>query len=172
MAAAPVLRPGALPAVMVPSLRKAGLSFDEALQCRIGPIVLVLVEFHRAFSRGNFDRRDFRGEFAGRLRRRKPLLRALRPAVLVFAGDLVRSREILGVPAGVLAGERIVEAVHQHRIEDLRVAHAVTPAPGAHEIGRSIHVLHAAGNRAIDESEHHFLRSAGDRPAHPSRKRG
>ena len=49
------------------------------------------------------------------------------------------------------------------RIEDLRVAHAVAPAPGAHEIGRSVHVLHAAGDCAIDESEHDFLCSAGDR---------
>ncbi len=66
------------------------------------------------------------------------------------------------MPAGVLAREGIVESVHQHRIEDLRIAHAVTPAPGVHEIGRSIHVLHAAGNCAIDKSEHDFLRSAGD----------
>ena len=66
------------------------------------------------------------------------------------------------MPAGVLTGEGIVEPVHQHRIEDLRITHAVTPAPGVHEIGRSIHVLHTAGNCAVDESEHDFLRSASD----------
>ena len=30
-------------------------------------------------------------------------------------------------------------------------------------IGCSVHILHATSNRAIDEPEHHLLRSAGDR---------
>ena len=63
----------------------------------------------------------------------------------------------------MLAGEGVVETVHQHRIEDLSVAHAVAPAAGAHEIGGTVHVLHAAGHRAVDETEHDLLSRARDR---------
>ena len=163
MAAAPVLRPGALPAVIVPSLRNAGLSLERLSSVVSGRLCSSLSNFDRTFSRGDFDSGDFSGEFAGRLRGRKPLLRPLCPTILLFAGDLVRAREILGVPSGVLTGERIVEAVHEHRIVDLPVAHAVAPTAGAHEIRRAVHVLHAAGDRAVDESEHHLLCRACDR---------
>ena len=67
------------------------------------------------------------------------------------------------MPSGVLAGECVVEAVHQHRIEDVPVTHAITPTSGAHEIGRPIHVLHAAGDCAIDKAKHDLLRRARNR---------
>ena len=67
------------------------------------------------------------------------------------------------MPSRMLAGECIIKAVHQHRIEELPVAHTVAPTPGTHEIRRKVHIFHAAGNRAINEPEHHFLRRAGDR---------
>ena len=125
--------------------------------------MLVLVEFCRTLARGNFDRGDFRSELAGSLSRGKALLRAFGPTVLLFAGDLVRGREIFGVPSGMFTGKGVIETVHQHRIEDLRVTHSVTPAPGAHEIRGTVHVLHAAGDRAIDQAEHHLLCRARNR---------
>ena len=44
IAAAPLFRPGALPAVMVPSLRKAGRSLARLVERRVGAIVLVLLK--------------------------------------------------------------------------------------------------------------------------------
>src|SRR5664280_2823887 len=125
--------------------------------------MLVLVEFYRTLARGYFDRGDFRNELASRLSRGEPLVRAFGPTVLLFAGDLVRGREIFSVPSRMLAGKGIVEAVHQHRIEYLCVAHAVSPAPGTHEIRGTVHVLHAAGDRAIDQAQHHLLCRAHNR---------
>ena len=148
---------------MLPSLRNAGFSFARVLHRGIWPVVLVLVEFCRTLARGNFDGCDFRGELASSLSRGKALLRAFGPTVLLFAGDLVRACEVFSVPSRMLAGEGVVEAVHQHRIEDLGVAHTIAPAPGPHEIGGAVHVLHAAGNRAVDEPEHDLLSRASNR---------
>ncbi len=125
--------------------------------------MLVLVELRRTLARGNFDCCDFRGELAGSLSCRKALLRAFGPAILLFAGDLVGTCEVFGVPPGMLTGEGIIETIHQHRIEYFRITHAIAPAPGTHEIRGTVHVLHAAGDRAIDQAEHHLLRGARNR---------
>ncbi len=125
--------------------------------------MLILVEFCRTLARGNFDCCDFRGELAVSLSCGKAFLRAFGPAILLFAGDLVRACEVFGVPSGMFTGKGVVKAVHQHRVEYLCVAHAVSPAPGAHEVRGTVHVLHAAGDRAIDQAKHHLLRGAGNR---------
>ena len=86
--------------------------------------------------------------------------------------DLVLRDEILGVPAGMLAGEGVVEPVVQHRVVDLGIAHAVAPAAAVHQVRRGIHVLHAAGDRGVDEAEHDLGWPPWRSPARPSRRRG
>ncbi len=90
------------------------------------------------------------GELSGLLRRAEALLRARRKAVLRLARELRLHDEVLGVPAGVLARERVVEAVAQHAVVDLGGAHAIAPAAAVHQVRRAVHVLHAARDRDID----------------------
>ena len=105
-----------------------GLEPRQRFERRVGPVVLVLVEWRRSLLAGHFDRHDLRLEMTGRLRRGEALLRAQRPAVLRLARDLVFLDQVLGVPAGVRVGEGVVQAVAQHAVIELAVAHAVAPA--------------------------------------------
>ena len=105
----------------------------------------------------HFDRRDLILEFARCLRRRKALLRSQRPTVLHLACDLTGFCEILGVPARMFAGERIVQPVPQHAVVKLPIAQPVAPTPACREVGRPIHVFHAARHRAVRQPEHDVL---------------
>jgi len=69
--------------------------------------------------------------------------------ILRIARDLKFRHQILRHPAGVAIRKGVIEPVAQHRVEDLSIAHAIAPAPAAHEVGRGVHVLHAAGDRRI-----------------------
>ena len=63
----------------------------------------------------------------------------------------------------MLIGESVVQAISQHAVVDLGIAHTVPPTPAEHQVGRSVHILHAAGNRAIHHAEHDFLGGRDDR---------
>jgi len=62
----------------------------------------------------------------------------------------------------MLVGKRVVQAVAQHAVIKLAVAHAVAPAGARDQIGRLIHALHAAGDRDIDIAEKCLLRGGDD----------
>ena len=162
IAAAASFSPGALPAVMVPFGRKAGLSRASVSSVVSGPIVLVLVELCRSLLARHFNRHDLRLEMTGGLRAREPLLRAQRPAVLGLAGDLIFLDQIFRVPAGVSVRERVVQPVAQHAVIELAVAQAVAPAAARDEIRRKIHVLHAARHRDLDVAQQDLLRRRDD----------
>ena len=162
-AAAPLLSPGELPAVIVPSLRKAGFSLARLSRVVSGRLCSSLEKVSGPFLPLIVTGTISLVELARRLGRRKTLLRPFGPAVLVLAGNLAGFHQVLGVPARVLVGKGVVQAVAQHAVVDLRVTHAVAPAPAAHEVGRRVHILHAAGDRAVDHAEHDLLGGRGDR---------
>jgi hypothetical protein len=62
----------------------------------------------------------------------------------------------------MLAGKRIVEAIAQHAVVELRVAHAVAPPAVGDKVWRHVHVLHPAGNGTVEHAEHDLLRGRGD----------
>ena len=63
-----------------------------------GLLLFVLVEDLHPLVAVNLDRRNLFLELPGRLRCRKTLLRTQCPAILLFAGDLVRFCQIFRVP--------------------------------------------------------------------------
>ena len=138
IAAAPLLRPGALPAVMVPSGRKAGLSLARVSSVVSGRLCLVLGEDLRALAALDLDRRRSRASnLPGRLRGGEALLRALAPSgpaprgVIWYLVD-----QVLGVPARMLAREGVVQAVAQHAVVDLRRRPCGSPS-GRRPAGRA-----------------------------------
>ena len=58
----------------------------------------------------------------------------------------------------MLIREGIIEPVVQHAVVNLGIAHAVAPTPAQIQIGREVHVLHSAGDSAIEMPEHYLLR--------------
>ena len=163
MAAAPLLRPGALPAVIVPPSRKAGRSFDRISNVVSGLRRLVDRERLGALPALDLDRDDLRRELAcllGRAEERCCERAAKRSCA--SRESCARVDEILGVPARMLAREGIVEAIAKHAVVDLRWPHAVAPAAAVHQIGRAVHVLHAAGNCRLDLARGDLLRGRDD----------
>ena len=124
--------------------------------------MLIFVENLRPFTALQFDRRDFILELACRLCCRKALLRSLGPAVLRLARYLAGFDKVLGVPTGMFAGKGVVEAVTQHAVVHLRVAHPIAPSPVGDKVRSHVHVLHAAGDCAVEHAEHDLLRGGGD----------
>ena len=139
---------------------KGGLQLRQRLDRGVRARRLVDREFQRALPPLHLDRDDLVGETAGGLRGGETLLRARREAILIVARELRARHEILGVPAGMLAREGVVQAVGEHAVEDLRRAHAVAPPAAAHQVGRTVHVLHAAGDPCLDLARGDLL---GDR---------
>src|ERR1700761_4578820 len=106
----------------------------------------------RAFAPCYFDANQFGVEIAARLGFAKSLLRTRGPTVLSFARDVELRDEVFGVPAGMLAGKRVVQAIAQQAVVDLRVAHAVAPTAAVEQIRRAVHVFHAARHGRIAET--------------------
>src|SRR5262245_59956196 len=148
IAAAPLFKPGALPAVIVPSLRNAGFSLASVSIVVSGRLASSLSKRTVPLRLGNFECNDLILEPSRFLCRAEALLRARRPAVLLFARDAVLRYQILRVPARMLTAERVVQPVPQHAVGDLDIAHALTPSATWHEIRRLIHILHPARDRA------------------------
>jgi hypothetical protein len=74
------------------------------------------------------------------------LVRPLREAVHVGAGDLEFVRDLTGLVDHLLLGEGVCEAIVGHRVDGLDVAHAETEAGARQEVGRLAHRLHTAGD--------------------------
>src|SRR5213080_3304815 len=113
MAAAPLLSPGAFPAVIVPSLRNAGLSLASTSSVVSGRFASSRSKVSGPLSPLT-STPTISAEAARRLRRGEALLRTLRPAILVLARNPVANDQVFGVPARMLARERVVEPIAQH----------------------------------------------------------
>src|SRR5207244_8437238 len=118
---------------------------------------LVGSEGLRALAPLDFDSYDLRCEAARRLRRGEPFLRAFRPPVLVLARNVLAGDQIFGVPSRMLARESVVETIAQHAVVDFGITHPLSPAPAGNEVGRLIHVLHAAGDGGVAVAEPDLL---------------
>src|SRR5262249_13997252 len=101
-----------------------------------GPVVLVGLEQRRALAARQLDGNDLALELAGGLCGAEALLGAKRPLVLRLAADLELGGQILSMPTRRLAGEGVVQPVAQHAVIDLRIAHAIAPAPARQQEGR------------------------------------
>jgi hypothetical protein len=120
--------------------------------------VLVGVKDGRPLTAGDLDGNDLALEPAGRLGRGEALLRAQCPTVLRVAADLKFADQILGVPARRLIRERVIEAVTQHAVVELAVAHAVAPAAARNQVRRQIHILHASGHGGLGSTQEDLMR--------------
>ena len=107
--------------------------------------VFVGVDNGFAAPRRDLDRHDLVVETAGLLRRFGLGLRAGGELVLLLAGDLPALRDVLGGVAHVVAVENVPEAVLDHRIDHLRVAHPDAVAQ-MDAVRREAHALLAAGD--------------------------
>ncbi len=111
------------------------------------------------------DRHDLLGQapLVGRLQRE--LVRAQRPAVEVGARDLQLVGDGGGLDEHLLAGEGVGEAVVDHRVERLHVAHAKAEARAGQQVGSAGHRLHATADADLHVAgadrlvEHHRRRA-------------
>jgi hypothetical protein len=125
--------------------------------------VLVGGEDGRTLAARNLNGDDLVLELAGHLCGGEALLRTQCPPILCFSADLEFAYEIFGVPARVLVRKRVIEAVAQHAVIELPVAHTVAPAAARDQVGRQIHVLHASGHRGLDRARYDLVGCRHDR---------
>ena len=137
---------------------KRGLQSRQRLDRGVGTIGFVLMEGRRPLFARNLHRRDLRLEMPSALRPREALLRAQSPLVLLLARDLIFLNQILSMPARMLAGEGVVEAVAKYAVVELSISEAIAPSTTADEIRSLIHALHAASDRGIGGAQQDFLR--------------
>ena len=126
------------------------------------PRRLVAAELFDALAALDLDGNDLRIELSRCLCRAETLLGTLCPSILGLACDLHPGDEILGVPSRMLTGEGVVQPIEQHAVIDLGVTHPVAPASSVHEIGRSVHILHATGDRHIGLTKPNLLGGGDD----------
>jgi hypothetical protein len=121
----------------------------ERLHGRVRARLFIARELLRTFARGDIHRYQLGVEVAARLRVGKTLLRARGPTVLGFARDVELTDEVFRMPARMLAGKRVVQAVAQQAVVNLRVTHPIPPAPAIEQVRCAIHVLHTARDGGI-----------------------
>ena len=92
------------------------------------------------------DRDDLVLEAAGVLCGTGFLLAAQRQRILLLAGDAVLLGHVLGGDAHVVLVVDVPQAVDDHRVNELPVAHALAVAGVRQHVGRQAHVLLAAGD--------------------------
>ena len=124
-----------------------GLERDAVLD------VLVIGNDHVALARLDRHRNDLVLEAARLPRRLGLVLRSNRELVLLVSADLPLARVVLGGRAHVIAVEGIPQAVLDHRVDHLGVAHLHTVAQ-VHDVRRLAHALLAAGD---DDRRRAFL---------------
>src|SRR5439155_891133 len=79
-----------------------------------------------------------------------------RELVLLLAREAVLRRDVLRRHAHVAMPEGVVQRAG-HRVDDRRVAHALSPAPRGKEIRRAAHALGAAADRRARSRNHPCL---------------
>ena len=143
-------------------LAEGGPQLGKAFDRGVRAVVLVLLEEPRLVPLAQLDRHDLVRELAGGLRRREALLRAFSPAVLLLARDLAGIHQILRMPAGMLVGEGVVEAVAQHAVVNLAVAQPIAPAPATHQVRARGPCSPCRPRSRSRLAEHDLLRRRGD----------
>jgi len=108
--------------------------------------VFVSVEHDAALLLHDFQRQDFILELAGFLRGFRFQLRLQRELVLLGARDLVFLGHVFGRGAHVVLVVDVPQAVHDHRVDRLEVAHAEAVARTVDDVRRGAHVFLAAGD--------------------------
>src|SRR5680860_1120464 len=118
----------------------------ERLDRRLRADRLVGLDRVLALARLDRDADDLVGEAAGVGRLGGEPVRALGEAVHVGAGDLELVGDLARLVDHLLLGERVGEAVVDHRVDRLDVAHPVAEAGARQQVRRAAHRLHAAGH--------------------------
>ena len=123
---------------MVPSLRKAGLSLASDSTVVSGRLCSSLAKLSGPLRPCTSTGDDLGVELACGLRGSEALLRALAPSGPDRRGVmLILLDEILGVPAGVLAGEGVVQPVASACCRrSVASPMPIAPAPAGHQVGR------------------------------------
>ena len=133
-APAPSLTPGVLPAVWVPSLTKTPLELRELLERRVAARRLVDLDHVLALLASlTVTGTISSGRRPSSVAWIAQVVAAQREGVHVGAGHLELRGDLVGLLRHVLAGERVRQAVVDHRVEQLAVAHAEAEAglPGS-----------------------------------------
>ena len=108
--------------------------------------VFVGVEADRAFFLRDLDRYDFILETSGLLCRLGLVLRGHGERILVRTRHFIFLRDVLGCHTHVILVIDVPQAVHDHGVDQLGVAHAEAVARIVEHMGGRAHVLLAAGN--------------------------
>ncbi len=145
-AAAPSLRPEALPAVTRAGLVERRAQAGERVGGDALLDELVGVELRRALLGDDVDRDDLVLELAGLLRGLGLLLRGGGELVLLAARDVVLLGDVLGRRAHVVLVVDVPEAVGDHGVDQLPVAHAHAVARVGQHVAAHAHAFLAAGD--------------------------
>ena len=140
-----------------------GGELGQALQGGPGTRVLVLLDDGLALARLHGHRRDLGVEASPVLSRPGLLLAREGEAVLLVAGDVQLARELLRRLAHEHVGERTLEAVLVHRVDDRGVSEAISAAHAREQVGQSAHALGTPGYGDVGAAELDRLDSQGDR---------
>jgi hypothetical protein len=86
-----------------------------------------------------------------------------REHVLLVAADLVLLGHVLGRDAHVVLVVNVEQAVDDHRVDELPLAHALAVARAGQHVGRQAHALLAAGDDDLGVAVAHRLGGEHDR---------
>ena len=162
-APAPSLTPGELPAVCEPSLPCRPGSLASASSVDAAARRLVDLDDRVALAALDRHGDDLLGQAAVVGGGERALVRAQRPAVHVGARDLELVADLGRLLEHLLAGEGVREAVVDHRVERLGVAHAEAEARVREQVGRLRHRLHAAADADLHVARADRLVEQADR---------
>ena len=129
----------------------------QLLERRLPARALIDLDGRVALLRLHRDRHDLLGQPALVRGFDGQLVGAERKAVHVRARDLELLADLVGLLAHVLAAERVGEAILDHAVERLGVAHAVAEAGVVEQVGRLRHRLHAPRHGHVEVAGPHGL---------------
>src|SRR5579883_1998364 len=132
------------------ALLKGGAQFGKCLCRGVAARLLVGIEDGRAFPPWHLNRHDLVAKTPGLDGMYRALLALQRELVEFFACQVVIRADIFGGDAHVAVIEDIPQAILNHLINYLPVAHAVAEACLLQQVRSAAHALHAA-------SKHHFV---------------
>ncbi len=134
----------------LPSLPTRPGQLGERLERRPGARALVGLDDRVALAALDRDGHDLLGHQALVDRLQRELVRAQRPAVEVGAGELQLVADLGRLVEHLAAGERVGQPVVDHRVEGLRVTHAVAEARAGKQVRSARHRLHPAADADLD----------------------
>jgi len=141
---------GRVAAILAGRQGERGPETLEGLEGRIAARVLVLRDDRLAALRiACRDRDEFIREPPRVHRRDRATMTLERERVLVAATDAVADRDPFGVCTHVTVLDRAPQAVADRRVDDRAIAEPVAEPGVRQQVGRQIHVLHAAGDRDL-----------------------